>query len=370
MRRVCAVFLLLTLAVCSDPTEPAGDGSDDEPTGVAYDESQDGVLFVSNRYGIYTVFDLFRMNLDGNGVENLTLEPARYYGQLAMSPDRSRIAFNSDRVSCYNIWVMNVDGTDLVQLTGVDSYERCNKLPFWSPDGSRIAFMSSREPQEGWQVYVIHADGTDPRKVSIVPDVDGVRGAGPLGWTPDGRVVFQLVTDSAATIYAVAPDGTGAEPLFDEPDVRHPVWSPDGERLAFIRRRDGVYSLIVRDGDGTEETLVVTTDEPGSYMSIASAARSPWSPDGSHLAFHTAEDWTRQLVVVDVDGGTGYRQLTDDPDHSSFFNSWSPDGTRIAFTSDRDGTDDVYLIDADGTGRVKLTDSPAEDSDALWLPAR
>jgi Tol biopolymer transport system component len=361
MRRACAVLLLLLLPACSDPTEPGEDG---------YDEDQDGILFVSNRYGVYDVYDIFRANVDGTGVENLTLTPARHYGGMTLSPDGSRIAFTSDRSGCYNIWVMDVDGTDPVQLTGMAASERCNETPYWSTDGSRIAFISSRQPSEGWQVYVMSADGSDPRKVSVVPGGEPGHG-NPLGWSPDGRVVFEHVTDTATTIYTVAPDGTGAEPLFGEAGVGDPVWSPDGERLAFIRTLNGHSHLVVREADGTEETLVVaSTSEQGAYMSIPSAARGPWSPDGSRIAFHIAEGWTRQVFVVDADGGTGFRQLTDDPEHPAVFDGWSPDGARIAFTSDVSGTDDVYLVNADGIGLMNLTYSPAEDSDALWLPRR
>jgi TolB protein len=370
MKRVIAALLVILPAACteSDLVDPKVEPFD-APTGEPVDETQDQILFVSNRAGIYSVSDIFRTNVDGNGFENLTQAPTEHYGWLTPSPDGSRIAFTSDLSGCYNIWVMNPDGTDRVQLTSVDQYERCNETPYWSPDGSQIAFISSREPSEGWQTYVMNADGSNPRKVSVVPDRDDAAGAGPLGWTPDGRVIYQIIANSADTIYVVEPDGTGAEPLFDEPGIRDPVWSPDGSLLAFVRSSDGVARLVVRDGAGSEDTLVVMSlSETGSYMAIPPAARQPWSPDGSWVAFYIAEHWVRQIFVIDTDG-TDLRRLTDS-ERTSWFNAWSPDGTGIAFSSDPSGASDVYLINADGTGLFNLTDSPAEDSDALWLPPR
>lgn len=348
-----AGLLLLALNGCSDSTAPA------EP-----EEDQDRILFVSNRYGIYSVYDIFRANVDGTGVENLTLAPAQSYKYLRLSPDGTRVAFMSSRVGCYNIWVMNTDGTSPVQLTGVEADERCNNAPHWSPDGRRIAFMSSREPAS-WQVYVMNADGSDPRKVSIVPGLESFS-AGPLGWSPDGRVVFY--TNASDTIYTVEPDGSGLEVLFDRSGIGSPCWSPDGSRLAFVWNREGVSGLHVRDADGTERELARTTDtEPGSFVGLSAA--SPWSPDGARIAFHVGSGGKAQIHVIDADG-SDLRQITDEPGHSSFFDGWSPDGTRLAFTRYRPDAADVYVVNADGSGLVNLTASASDDRYALWLPGR
>jgi Tol biopolymer transport system component len=84
------------------------------------------------------------MNADGSGSHRLSGESARY-AFLSLSPDRTRIAYcNAFPGPQHDIWIVNVDGTDARQLTGINTYEGMNTGPFWSPDGAKIAFTSSR----------------------------------------------------------------------------------------------------------------------------------------------------------------------------------------------------------------------------------
>jgi Tol biopolymer transport system component len=134
-----SVALLLALAVCADATGP-GQAAD---TG-------DQIYFVSTRAGELSEFglaqrDIYRMNADGSDAQRLTTQGSAYK-DLQLSPDGTRIALCADLGACYDIWVVNLDGTGLTQLTGVAGYERCNEMPEWSPDGAKIAFISSRHP--------------------------------------------------------------------------------------------------------------------------------------------------------------------------------------------------------------------------------
>jgi TolB protein len=132
------------------------------------------------------------------------------------SPDGTRIAFmgGGPTASDYDIWTVNVDGTDLVQLTdfsGVDGW------PAWSPDGTRIAFTTVRddctysdEPDcrttgdigPHHDVWVVNADGTGLARVT--PEFGQF-----VTWSPDGE--YLLV--SGYDLYVIRPDGTGRASL-------------------------------------------------------------------------------------------------------------------------------------------------------------
>ncbi len=154
-------LVLATGIACEDSVGP-----EDEPAGPS-----GGIAFVSDRSGAVNatgaaLCDIYRTNGDGTGLENLTKYPAQVHQDLRLSTVGMRIAFESDRVGCYNIWVMDTEGSGPVQPTG-QSGERCNEMPRWSRDGSRIAFTSSREPIErSWEAYVMDVGGTDPHNVS------------------------------------------------------------------------------------------------------------------------------------------------------------------------------------------------------------
>ncbi len=89
-----------------------------------------------------------------------------------------------------------------------------------------------------------------------------------------------------------------------------------------------------------------------------------WSPDGEKIAFVTKRDGNFDLYVMNADG-SGLRRLT----RGAAWDggpAWSPDGRKFAFVSKRDGNDEVSVINVDGTGLRNLTRSPAQDGHPKW----
>lgn len=370
---VLAGLAALTLPACGDNSVgPAAD-------------PQDQLLFLSTRVGgtdelDRPLRDIYRVNADGTGVENVSQQPAWRYWHLDLSPDGQRFAYISSAGSC-GIWVRDVDGGNPANLTDPDgsTQDGCNGWPHWSPDGTRIAFASNREGRSYgsyggfYDGYVMNADGSDPHNVShSVTDGTGLDVA-VLGWSPDGQVVFEASIFEGGVwtdvVYLVNPDGTGVQPLFNTPGDHSPHWSPDGARIVFISERNGTQQLYIMNADGSGEQPLTEPDGdaylPGKHGGTEAAfAYDPWSPDGTRIAFDydAIDQWGTYVISAD---GTGLTRLSDHPTH---FNGWSPDGTRIAFTSQSVPTD-VYVVNADGTAPVNLTDSPNDDSNAVWLPA-
>jgi Tol biopolymer transport system component len=341
-----------------------------EPAGVIDTGSPERLVFVSFRDGLTNehgtaASEIYRIDADGTAAVNLTRAPAAYHGHLHASPDGRLLLFESDRDSCFNVWIMAPDGGDRTQLTGLDPADRCNEAPRWSPDGSQIAFTTSRGPIEpvdvGWEAFVMDADGGDPHTVSNLETNDWIH-----GWTPDGRVTFHaLMPGGGVVTYRVDPDGTGLEPFFDVDGDREPYWSPDGSRIAFVSERDGNGEIYVMDANGTGATNL--TGHPGAddfYPLLRH--RDPWSPDGTRIAFSSDRTGDRDVFVMRSDG-TGLVNVTASAG-TDVFNGWSSDGMRIAFSSRRTGDWEVYLVNADATGLVNLTRHPADDMDAIWLP--
>lgn len=357
-----AALLVVPLSACKDSSGPGNAGK----------EAQDHILFVSDRGGQTSdtgtpLNDIYAMNADGTEVTNLTGTPAAVYRHLALSPDGGNVVFESDRSGCSNVWVMGTDGTDAVRLTGAPG-ERCNEAPRWSPDGSMIAFHTSRESiDRSWEVYVMNADGSDPHNVSDNGGVAETATDFAHVWTPTGQVVFHHQTSGPMQAYVVNADGTGLQPMFDAADGYAPFWSPNGSRVAFMSERDGNREIYVMNADGTGAQNL--TDDAGTDTFNRDDLYSfvdPWSPDGTRLAFMSDRNGNQDVYVMNADG-TGLVNLTNDPGNDRF-DCWSPDGSQIVFSSDRSGTRDLYLVNADGTGLVKLTDGTGNDQRAIWVP--
>jgi Tol biopolymer transport system component len=110
------------------------------------------IVFNSNRDGDY---EIYVMDADGSNVVQLTFN-TKLDGSASWSPDGSQIVFDSDRDGDREIYVMDADGSNVVQLT---NYSGGDSSPTWSPDGSQIAFTSDRGGN--YEIYVMDADGSN-----------------------------------------------------------------------------------------------------------------------------------------------------------------------------------------------------------------
>jgi hypothetical protein len=235
------------------------------------------------------------------------------------------------------IFVMEADGANQTQLTTT----ALDSQPAWSPDGTKIAFMSMRTPPYP-NVYVMNADGSHPVRLSINNNDEGNHDP---AWSPDGaKIVFVRDHASSSKIYVMNANGSNPVRLTHTEDAREvdPAWSPDGGKIAFVRREpDPVHiGIYVIDADGSNPTsLTPTTIE---------ATNPAWSPDGAKILFRKEDS----IWVMNRDGSQQTRLTSSFYDRSP---TWSPDGTKIAFCRGFYDNADIFVMDADGTNRVNIT---------------
>ena len=277
-------------------------------------------------------WEIYVMNADGSGVVQLTDNDA-FDLYPAWSPDRKRILFTSDRdndFKSHDIYVMNADGSGVEQLTDGCS----NRDPSWSPDGERIAYASRGD------IYVMDSDGSDVVQLTGTPD----ESCGGVFINSHEIVLSLLSLDFDSAYYYYRNEEGTVEPLTDSEYKAlnlsygngHPVWSPDGDRIAFLSNRSGSGDIYVMNVDGSG---VERLTEGNSLRGIS------WSPDGERIVFDAGD-----IYVMNADG-SDVVQLTDNyfPFH---FPSWSPDGERIAFFSYDDFG--IKVMNLDGSGVVRL----------------
>jgi hypothetical protein len=210
---------------------------------------------------------------------------------------------------------------------------------------------------EHWDIGLRSADSPELTMLTDDEDYDG-----DADWSPDGdRVAFVSTKGEVDDVYVMSADGTGLVNLTkDAAEDSNPGWSPDGSQIVFSAKTgsDGDWDLWVMKADGTEKTNLTQHDAYDNHPA--------WSPDGQHLAFTSDRDGDRDIYVMPIDGSAP-TNLTDN-ESADFMAVWSPDGMRIAFVSDRDGNSEIYVMNADGSAPKNLTQNRASDHSPVWSP--
>jgi dipeptidyl aminopeptidase/acylaminoacyl peptidase len=297
------------------------------------------------------------------------------------SPDGKWVAYTVARAiketdkNDTDVWMVSWDGQQQIRITSTPEGE---SSPRWSPDGTYLAFLSSRQGAKKAQVWLLNRAGGEAVKLT---EIKG--GVSDYAWSPDSKRLVLVVEDPdpseadadnekdkkdaepktpkpiVVNRYQFKADVRGylrgershlqlfdiaakkAEPLtsgvFDE---ESPAWSPDGKQVAFIRRHgDGdvdkapnhdLFVIEARAG-AKEKRLTTTAADEGGRLS--------WSPDGSSIAYvlgdepkYSAYDQNR-LVTIAAAGGEP-RILTEALDRPVRAPFWGADGSILVSVSD------------------------------------
>ncbi len=187
--------------------------------------------------------DIFEADLDGTSLKRLTDAPG-YDAEGSYSSDGQRIVFTSMRDGDQEIYVMNADGTDQRRLTNGKGYDGG---PFFSPDGRTILYRGDRrgDGKQNLQLRMINADGQDDRAITDNPIFNWC----PF-WYPDGGSFIFTQADHATyargqkpnyDLFMMKPDGSGLTRItFDPAFDGLPVFSPDGKKLMWTSKRNGL----------------------------------------------------------------------------------------------------------------------------------
>jgi len=273
-----------------------------------------------------------------------------------------------------------------------------NAEAYFSADGRRLTFQSTRDGRRCDQQYVMNVDGTGLRRVS------NGQGKTTCGYFYDGdRRVFFASTHAAGSACPPRPDPSegyvwGIDPFdiytanLDGSDLRRltsygtytaeGVLSPDGRRIVFTSLKDGDLDIYTMNVDGTEVRRLTTTPgyDGGPW----------WSPDGTRIVYraHHPGDSAElaayrellgqrairpnrmELWVMNADG-TGQRQITR-LGGANFGPTWTPDGERIIFSSNyrtpRSRNFDLYTVKLDGSGLEQVTTNAEFDGFPMFSP--
>lgn len=275
--------------------------------------------------GTGTNAEIYVMEPNGRNQTRLTNNSAEDV-QPSWSPDGAHIAFVSSRDGDPEIYVMNADGTDQRRITTNPGWDF---EPTWSPDGTKIAFERLTQNYSS-QIFVMNADGSNVVQLTQTSSSinDSWRNTTP-DWSPDGTTIafVQWFDDGGdADIFVMsAVDGSELTRLTSNGDWdTSPSWSPDGTKIAFASDRTRVTSesdniidddIYVMNADGSDQVPL--------FASNYSDQRQPvWSPDGTKVIFTTDIIGGWQLFKVNADGSGADNLMQDNSTNLS--PTWQP----------------------------------------------
>ena len=304
-----------------------------------------------------------------------------------ISPDGTRVLYTrsdlkiwKDNKRVSSVWLVTGDRKDAFVFLSSDK----DRSPRWSPDGTRIAFLSTRDQKEGdrdagAQLYLIRAAGGEAWKLG-----DHKGGVRAFEWAPDGSQMFFSANDAKTDEErALEKEGNDAIYVDEGPNGQDRgsysnLWtvtiadakerkvtrdrmliggfkpSPDGKRIAFIYRpdnaRNGQYrsEIAIVDVASGEKRDLTKNDAPETDVQ--------WSPDGRWISFQAPSDKTWELAeeklwLVPADGGAA-RMISGAFEGAIGRTAWARDSRRLAFGGTKNGRGGIYELDV-ASGSVR-----------------
>ncbi|HPZ08288.1 MAG TPA: SH3 domain-containing protein [Candidatus Eremiobacteraeota bacterium] len=218
-------------------------------------------------------------------------------------------------------------------------------------------YVEYKGDKKGWinKEFVTISSSSSEIKITPTPVLT------PLIITPKAIPKSRIIFTTSSGLKIINSDGTGLKDLTSTEGDNFPIWSPDGNKIAFINYRTG-RTLYIINSDGTGRKKLTEN--------LSVIPLPDWSKNGKSIIF--SAEFLENLYYTDVfhvNPETGnIKSISQNKNAPDLGPVYSPDNNLIAFTSRRDKNAEIYIMKSDGTNQLNLTNHPAEDIFSCWSP--
>ena len=321
------------------------------------------IIFTSRRWWNY---DIFIADVYGGHMTHLTKNKWLDFSPT-VSPDGSKLAFVSDRDGNREIYILDLkwmdgytqwEGKNLTNITQTASHDW---TPQFSPSNDKILYTTYYSDSDNYDIFIMNIDGSEKKNITNSPWYEKNPQFSPDGsfilyqaWQKGRMEIFfsnlldknNINLTRNATSHDIISEGN--------------IISPDGQKVVFTSERDGNRNIYIMNTDGTGQTQL-TKHTSHDYEPI-------FSPDGLSIVFTSERDGNKEIYIMNHEG----KNITNLSNNSAA--DWSPkyypDNRKIVFQSLRNGNSnwEIYMMKLDGSGQTNLTNHPLTDYSFTVLP--
>ncbi len=208
---------------------------------------------------------------------------------------------------------------------------------------------------ESREIFIADFDGANVRQITQNQSIN----LSPV-WTPDGqKIAFTSYLKRNPDLYLIDLNGRNLQRFSSHPGLNvSPSWSPDGKQIALMMAMEGKSDIYLLDANGGNPKRLT-----GGH---GNESTPRWSPDGQQIVFSSDRSGSPQIYIIPWDG-SNVRRLTYEGNYNTS-PSWSPKWDRIAFCGRAGGQFHIFTIGTDGSGLKKLTPNGSNNESPCWSP--
>lgn len=265
-------------------------------------------------------------------------------GLFAQLPAHSQWLITSVRTGDTEVFMVNPHTGDAQNITRAPGSEE--RYPAWSPDGKQVVFTSNRGDGKTYDLYLYHLGSKKLKSLTKLPS-GGV--AYWPSWTQDGKYIY-FNEGNSSKVYRVQPSGKALQSICEARDA---CISPDGQHLVYTQAGSQGFGVWIAKADGSEAKQIIPNE------SRIGGVAPVWSHDGQKIAFSMQVGEFAEIFICDRDGRnlkqvTQLQQISSSP-------AFSPDDKWLSFRV----TNEAYWRDAQK--RDKTYQEKAADKRPVWV---